>query len=69
MAYKLSAKLRTDRPAAAGDKDCLIFNIPHNGIQIDFNRVTAEQIQNINAPDRIDVNFAIYHLVNARQNL
>ena len=35
MAYKLSAKLRTDRPAAAGDKDCLIFNIPHNGIQID----------------------------------
>ena len=59
MGGNLTAKLTSNGAATAGYQYSFALDIAHNLVQIDGNRVTAQQILHVHIPDFAHIHLAV----------
>ena len=65
MSRDLTAQLRSDGAASAGDTDHLSLYIADDRINIDLHRISSEEILHLNIVQLGDADLAVYQLVNS----
>lgn len=69
VACDLTAELRADRSATAGDEDRLSLDHTEDFFVVDLDRFTTEEVEDVDVTELADADFAVYELVDARDGL
>lgn len=69
VACDLTAELGADRSATAGDEDGLPLDHAEDFFVVDFDRLTTEEIEDVDVAELADTDFAVDELVDARNGL
>ena len=69
VACDLTAELRADRSATAGDEDGLPLDHAEDFFVVDLDRFTAEEVEDVDVTELADTDFAVDELVDARDGL
>ena len=69
VACDLTAELRADRSATAGDEDGLPLDHAEDFFVVDLDRFTAEEVEYVDVAELADADFAVDELVDARDGL
>lgn len=69
VACDLTAELRADRSATAGDEDGLPLDHTEDFFVVDLDRFTTEEVEDVDVTELADADFAVDELVDARDGL
>ena len=69
VACDLTAELRADRSATAGDEDGLPLDHTEDFFVVDLDRFTTEEVEDVDVTELADADFSIDELVDARDGL
>ena len=69
VACDLTAELRADRSATAGDEDGLPLDHAEDFFVVDLDRFTTEEVEDVDIAELADADFAVDELVDARDGL
>ena len=69
VACDLTAELRADRSATAGDEDGLPLDHAEDFFVVDLDRFTTEEVEDVDVAELADADFAVDELVDARDGL
>ena len=69
VACDLTAELRADRSATAGDEDGLSLDHAEDFFVVDLDRFTAEEVEDVDVTELADADFAVDELVDAWDGL